>query len=97
MNKGNSSHLYAPFPGYIFVGIDKQNTTTTPVKIVIHVVRTRVVVIDFWDGFIDCNYSEPESSINNCPLQLPRLLTSNDYKYRKMTKLQITLLNYRSK
>ena len=49
----------------------------------------KVVVIEFWHEY---NYL----SLNH-QLQLSRLLTSNGCNYRKMAKLQITLLNYRSK
>ena len=51
---------------------------------------SRDVVIKFWHGFIDYNYLSLNGQL--IPLQIPRLLASNDYNYRKMTKLQITLL-----
>ena len=56
---------------------------------------TRVVVIEFWHGFMDYNYLSLNRQL--LPLQLPRLLTGNDCNYGKMTKLQITLFNYRLK
>ena len=55
---------------------------------------TRVVVIEFWHNFCDYNYLSLNRQLT---LQLSMLLMSNDYNYRKVTKLQITLLNYRSK
>ena len=54
---------------------------------------SRVVVIEFWHQFGDYNYLSLNRQL--IPITITMLLTSDDYNYRKITKLQIALLNYR--